>query len=87
MRFEEGIWKLYSRQPANLFPYNLSPTPPPFIRQYFYGFRASFLLRTKADVGFCYSKHFCKPVTKPKLSSLKKRVYKPLAVNQSQCFR
>ena len=67
----------YAPQLAKRFLYNAPPPPFPFplIRQYFYGFRASVLLRAASDVGFYFIEHFYKPVTKSKLYSLKKRVY------------
>ena len=93
MRFEEESFGICMppMQLAKLLISHLSPPPPPpppppSGNTYFHESRASVLLRTKADVGFGYSYHFFKPVTKSKLFSLNKRVYKSLAVNQSERF-
>ena len=57
MRFEEESFGIfYAPQLVKRFLYNAPPPPPPFplIREYFYEFRASVLLRTASDLGFCF---------------------------------
>ena len=55
MRFEEESFGIfYAPQLVKRFLYNAPPPPFPLMRQYFYGFRASVLLRTASDLGFCF---------------------------------
>lgn len=56
MRFEEESFWNFFRPPSlrNVSCIMPPPFPFPLIRQYFFGFRASFLLRAASDVGFYF---------------------------------
>lgn len=54
MRFEEESFGICMSPSLSNVSCIMPPPPFPLISQYFYGFRASVLLRTASDVGFYF---------------------------------